>query len=237
MVDVQAIEAGSASSVAPDEIDTLDTPLAKVSVTNPSSILGTDEEPDDSLVKRCLAERGTWSEFGPRDAYEAAALSATMLDGSSAGITRVAVSRFSSTGQVTVVCATPTGMPTSPQLDAVTEAIEARARPDTVTVTTSGAVPHPTAHSIIVWCKGGVAATITLRAQQALAKFISTYPIGGIAKSPGGTGYLWSDAIAATVIGSSPEIYDVDFDGGAVDIPLASNEVASNVTTFDVRIQ
>src|SRR5262249_4582667 len=140
-------------------------------------------------------------------------------------------------GKVTVVCATATGTPLIPQLDAVTEAVEERARPDTVTVTVSGAVTHPTAHSIIVWTRGGTVSIITLRAQQALAKFISSYPIGGIAKSPGGVGYLYADAIAATVIGSSPEIYDVDFDGGAVDIPLASNEVATNTTVFDVRIQ
>jgi hypothetical protein len=236
--DVEAIEPGAASSVSPSEIDTLETTLAKVSVTNPGSIVGTDAESDDALVVRCLAERGTWSSQGPRNAYEAAVLSSTLSDGTPTSINRVSVSRFSSIGKVTIVCATPSGTPTSDELAAALDAVNARAKPDTVTVELDGAVTTDTTHSVIVWCRGGAEPIIRLRAQQALAKFISTYPIGGIVKPGiGGLGKLWADAIGAVVIGSSPEVYDVDFVGGEVDIDLAADQVAVDTTTFDVRIQ
>lgn len=236
-VDVQAVTAGAASSVAPAELDELETPLARVTVHNAASIVGRDEESDDELVARCLARKGTWSPFGPRDAYEFEALSAKLPDGTPTSITRVSVSRYSSTGQVTIVCATPNGTPTGDELDAVREAIELRARADTATATTSGAVPKATAHTIIIWARGGTEAVLRANAQKALATFYARYPIGGLAKTEGGQGYLYADAIAAAVIASSVEAFDVDFVGGAVDTPLAWNEVATNTTTFEVRIR
>jgi hypothetical protein len=233
-VEVTAIDSGSTGSAAPGEIDTLETPLSKVTVSNEAALVGVDEETDEALRARCRAKRGTWSPFGPRDAYEYAALSATLTDGTPAGVTRVAVSRYSSTGTVTVVCATASGTPTSDELDAVEENVEAIARPDTVTATVSGAVPVATTHTITVWARGGVADTIEDNAQAAMAALIATYPIGGISKTQGGQGYLFADQIAATIIASSPEVFDVD--GVGDDIALEPDEVATNVTTFDVRI-
>ncbi len=233
-VEVQAVEPGAASSVSPLEVDELETPLTGVTVSNAEAIVGADAETDDALVRRCLASRGTWSSLGPRDAYEFAALSATLNDGSPVSINRVTVQRTNSTGTVTVVCATPSGTPSGAELTAVEENVEAKARPDTVTAIIAGAIPKATSQTITVWCRGGVADAIEELAEDALAALISTYPIGGIPKAIGGQGYLYTDAIAAAVIGSAPEIFDVDITGG--DIALAYNEVATNTTTFDVRI-
>lgn len=69
-VAVSAIEPGSKSTVAPGEIDEFETTLARTVVTNEVGLVGQDEETDANLVKRCLAKKGTWSPFGPRDAYE-----------------------------------------------------------------------------------------------------------------------------------------------------------------------
>ncbi len=235
-VQVQAIEPGSASSVAPGELDELETPLTGVTVTNPTSIIGRDAETDEQLRSRTRAKKGTWSPFGPRDAYEYAALSATLPDGTPTSITRVRVSRYSSVGEVRTVVATPNGTPSNDEIAAVREAIERWARPDSVTSIVEGAVQVPTSHSVIVWAQGGTESVIRSRAQAALADFYATYPIGGIAKTDNGHGYLYLDAIAATLIKSSPEVFDVDFIGGA-DIPLAHNEVAVNTTTLEVRIR
>ncbi len=235
-VDVEAIEPGSASSAAPGEIDTLETPVARITVTNAAAIVGLDAETDAALVRRCITKKGTWSSLGPRDAYEHAVLSALLPDGTSAGITRVNVHRPNSFGEVTVVCATASGTPTAPSLDAATEAVEAKARPDTVTANVVGAVPKSTAHTITLWCRGGVAELLEELAEDALSSLIAEYPIGGIAKTNGGQGYLYLDAIAAAVIASSPEAFDVDFSAGAADIALAYNEVVTNTTTFDVRV-
>lgn len=234
-VDVSAIEPGADSSVAPAEIDELETPLAGVSVTNESSLVGRDEESDDDLRTRCLAKKGTWSPFGPRDAYEYAALTATLDGGAPTSITRVSVSRESSTGRVIVICATPSGGAVSEELQAVRDSIETYARPDSVTCQVFGASPVATTHTIKVWCRGGTVSLIESRVQAALAAFYSTYPIGGIAKVDGGQGYLYADAIEAAIIGASPEIFDVDDVGD--DIELDFDQVAVNTTTLDVRIR
>lgn len=241
-MDVSAVEPGAASSVAPGEIDELETTLARVSVTNPSRLVGRDEERGEDLVVRCLAKRGTWSSLGPRDAYVDAALSATLAGGLPTSITRVAVSRSSSTGTVRLICATPTGAPTEAELDAVREAVEQRARPDTVTVLVEAAVPVATVHHVIIWCRGGTKETILARSQAAMSEFVSRYPIGGNRKIEIGPGYLFADAISGAVLGAlrygEPKVdaYDLDFVGGAVDVPLALNEVATNTTIFEVRV-
>ena len=120
-------------------------------------------------------------------------------------------------------------------MEAATDAVETRARPDTVTVEMIAAVPKSTTNAITVWCRGGVPELIEALAQAALSAYVAAYPIGGIAKTQGGQGYLYLDAIAAVVIGSSPEAFDVDFGMGETDVALAYNEVATNTTTFDVR--
>lgn len=234
-VNVMAIESGSDSSVAPAEIDQLETTLNKVTVFNATSLVGTDAETDDALRLRCLAKRGTWSPFGPRDAYVFAATSATLTGGLPTSITRVSVSRFSSIGKVIVVCATPTGAPSSDELAAVTAACNAMARPDTVTLEVDGASPVAVNKSITVWARGGSTTLLALEVQRGLTQLLSAYPIGGIAKSDGGQGYLYTDAIAAAVIDSDPQIFDVDI-SDETDIPLATNQVPTNSISLTVRI-
>lgn len=235
-VDVSAIEAGSASTVGPAELDELETTITGVSCENAASIVGRDAESDDELRKRCMMKKGAWSPYGPRDAYEYAALTATFPDGTPTSITRVRVSRYSSTGRVTIVCATPSGTPTSDELEAVRTSVEAIARPDSVTVVVSGATQVATSHEITIWANGGTSTVIEANAIKALNAFFAVYPIGGLTKSDGGQGYLYSDAIAAAVIGSSTEAFDVDFNDAA-DIPLDDDQVAVNTATFIVRIR
>ncbi|MBX3205119.1 MAG: baseplate J/gp47 family protein [Labilithrix sp.] len=236
-VSVSAIEAGSGSSVAPGEIDEFETPLQRVTVTNPASILGRDDESDDQLVRRCLTKKGTWSPFGPRDAYEHAALSARMPDGSPTTITRVSVSRWSSTGRVTVVCATPNGAPSADELAAVRAEIGRRALTGGARLTLLGARPKAMAKTIRIWAHGGVEATLRSQASAALATMFDDFPIGGIPKADGGPGYVYDDKIAAAVIGSSVEIFDIDIIAGAGDVLLDRDEVPVNTTTFEVRVR
>lgn len=234
-VDVSAIVPGGASSVAPNEIDELETTLAKVSVTNPAAIVGRDDEGDPALVARCLRKKGTWSPFGPRDAYEYSALSALLAGDVPTNITRVVTSPYSSRGQVRTIVATPSGTPTSPEIAAVTEEIERKARPSSVTSLVSGAVPLPTTHEITLWAKGGTEAILRERAELALSALIASWPIGGVRKTEGGQGYFYADALAAALIGSSPEAFDVD--GVGSDIAQDFDEVVTNTTTLSVRIR
>jgi hypothetical protein len=234
-VDIEAIEPGAASSVSPNEIDELEVTLAKVSVTNAAAIVGRDAEADPALVQRCLLKKGTWSPFGPRDAYEYAALSAKLAGDVPTNITRVVTSPYSSRGQVRTILATPSGTPTSPEIAAVVEEIERKARPSSVTSLVSGAVPLPTTHEITLWAKGGTEAIVRERAEIALSALISSWPIGGVSKTDGGQGYFFADALAAALIGSSPEAFDVD--GVGSDIAQDFDEVVTNTTTLTVRIR
>lgn len=233
IVDVEAITSGSANTVAAGEVNELETTLAKVTVTNASAIIGFDEETDDELKARCKAQRGTWSVYGPRDAYEAAALGAKLAGGSPTNIRRVKVSKASSTGTVTVVCATPSGAPTGLEIAAAQLACETLAKPDTVTCNVVAATPIASAQALTLWAKGGTTATLLARATAAHAALIATYPIGGIAKTEGGTGYFYADRVASVLISSSPEFFDID---GAADIALTSTDVIVDASTFDLRI-
>lgn len=237
-VAVSAIESGSDSSVAPAEIDEFETPLSpRVSVTNVSSIIGRGAESDDQLRKRCLLKKGSWSPFGPRDAYEFAALTAKLSDGTPTSINRVSVSRYSSLGKVRVICATPTGTPSSDELADVVAECERIARPDTVKLEVVGAVQHATSHTVTLWANGGAVSILNANAQKSLNAFYAAYPIGGISKTDGGVGYLYLDAISAVLIDSSTEVFDIDFAPGTTDTALADNEVATNTTVIDVRVR
>ena len=239
-VNARAVDAGSASSVAPAEIDDFETKLGpRVSVTNETSLIGRDEESDDELRKRCSLKKGTWSPFGPRDAYEYAALSATFDDGTPTSISRVWVSPFSSVGRVDIVCATPSGTPSDDELAAVRANVEKSARPDCVTVVVAGAIPHAISHVVTIWANGGAASVLLANAQAALSLFYSTYPIGGLKKSDGASGYVYLDKVDSVLGNSSPEVFDVDF-ASTADVALAWNEVAVNTTTaaqITVRIR
>lgn len=239
-VQVQAIDAGAASTVAPAELDSFETQLGpRVSIINESSIIGRDEETDDQLRYRCSVKKGTWSSFGPRDAYEYAALTAKLTDGTPTNISRVWVSPFSSIGRVDVVCATPSGTPSSDELVAVRGEIERTARPDCVTVVVAGAVQKVVTFPMTLWSRGGAESVIRTNSKTALTKLFATYPIGGIKKTDGGSGHLYVDKVKSALISSSPDVFDVDIDDPE-DIELAWNEVAVNATTdsdMTVRIR
>jgi len=235
-VDVTAIEAGAASSAGVGEIDTLVSTLNRVSCTNTIALVGNDEESPENLRSRAIATKATWSVYGPRDAYDAAARNATMPDGTPAGITRTRILR--SAGQVIVICATATGAPTDEQLAAVAQSIEVLARPDGVTATAVGAEQQETSHTLTIWTRSGSRDAIISRAQIAMANFISTYPIGGVSLYQGGQGYLFGDAIRAAVLGDLRingffDVIKMVFEGQE-DIPIDPNSVAVNTSIFFV---
>jgi hypothetical protein len=244
---IEAMEAGSASTAAATEINEFETPLTLVTVSNPAAVVGRDAETDADLVQRCLLKKATWSPHGPADAYEYAARSATLVGGTPTNITRVKVSPSSSTGEVYVYCATPSGTPTSDEIAAALANVQTYAQTDTDKVFVLGATPVVSSQTVTIWARGGVQATIIARAQAAVAKLIATYPIGGIAKVEGGQGYLYLEAIGAACIRSSIdestgqsagyEVFDVDFGVSDADTPLNPNEFATNTITFDARIR
>jgi hypothetical protein len=241
-IDIEAIEAGSASSSAPGEIDALVTIDNGVTVTNAAAVVGADAESDDALVARCEAKRETASDKGPRGAYEYAALSALLGDGTPVGVNRVQISASSDFGTVDMWVATPTGAPTSAELDAINNNVEFGdqttffgARPDSVKFTLFAAVPVPLSGVLDVWATatpGLDEATLTDLVNAQLEAMISTYPIGGRRKPPSTQGYLFAGNVEGTAKAAHPAIFDV---AGATDLPINPGEVATYTATIVVH--
>jgi len=234
---IRAVEVGSASSSAAGTIATLETVLLGVTVTNAEAVYGSDEETDADLRQRCIDKLGAISVRGPRGAYRYAVTSAKRPDGSPVDINRVAISPSSSTGTVSVTCASPSGVPVASDLDYVRDNIEAIARPDSVTATVQAATALVVARTLTVWAtrtQGLLASDLAALCLAAIDPVTRSYPIGGYPKPPVTQGYLWEDYVTGLVKNAHPSIYDVD--GFGADVPIAPGEVVSFVPTFIIRI-
>ena len=238
VIDVEAVEAGTASSAAPNSVTALETTLLRVTVTNVASIVGSDEESDVDLRQRCRDKLAALSMLGPRGAYAYAVRVAKRSDGSPVAVNRLSVSPSSSTGRVTVYVASPSGPPPLSDLDAIRDSIEAIARPDTATAEVLAATPVAFKSALTVWAKrtdGVSAGDIQTFVEKGLELFVASYPIGGIPKPPfSNKGYLYSEGIAGTAKSAHASIYAID--GANADLPLKAGEVATLAASVDVRI-
>ena len=241
IVPVQAIEIGAASSSAATKIDALETVLTGVTVTNLAALIGLDAETDAALRVRCLAKTGVLSPNGPSDAYRFLALSATTDDGTPAAVTRVTTTPDGE-GNVSVLVATAIGTvtgsigDTTTPLGAVDEAIQTQAVPLAVTATVTSATALEIVITYELWVRatiGQTAAQLITTIEAALILFMSTQPIGGSRKVPGG-GFVFLDAIEGVIaeaVGTT-NLIDVQVTVPAGDTAVASTEapVAGLVT-------
>ncbi len=69
LVAIHAVEVGAASSAPPGEITSIETTMLGVTATNPESVVGTDDEPDEELRAACKNKLASISVRGPRGAY------------------------------------------------------------------------------------------------------------------------------------------------------------------------
>lgn len=236
-VAVEAVEIGSASSVAPGLITGFETQLVGVTVTNPLSVVGADEMDDEDLRQLCRGKLAALSPLGARGAYDFAVGAATRLDGSPVDINRNRVLEDPLTGVVTIVCASPSGTPVSSDLDAVRTSIELYARPDSVTAVVEGAVPAAFAKALTVWARaqpGVDATTIQADVDAALVALVAGYPIGGLRKDPDTQGYLFASNIEGTAKAAHPSIFAID--GVGADLAINPDGVATLAATVTVRI-
>lgn len=236
-LDVSAVELGSASSAAPNTITRLETTLVGVTVTNPEAVVGSDGATDVQLRALCKAKLAAISVRGPRGAYEYAVNAAVRLDGSPVDVNRSQISRQSSTGTVTVYCASPSGAPSGSDLGFIRDSIEAVARPDSVTCNVLAATEVPLTRTLTVWARRveGLSATdLEALVNAALIAAITDYPIGGLPKPPSTQGYLYADFIAGVVKSAHASVYDTD--GTGSDVALNPGEVVTLATTLIVKI-
>lgn len=247
LVPFQAVEIGADSTSPVGFIDTLETTMLGVTVTNPGALVGTDAETDPQLRVRCLAKTGTLSPNGAADAYRFIALEATKDDGANAGVTRVTTVPDGS-GNVTVYVADGSGTltgaigDTSTSLGAVDEAIQTKTVPLAVTATTVAATALPVAVTYEVWVRDTVseeASTIEANIATALTTFLAGEAIGGSKKVAGG-GFVFKEALESIIGATVGKDYLIDksVTVPAADLSVAANEapVAGTVTVVNVHI-
>ncbi|MDP9033221.1 MAG: baseplate J/gp47 family protein [Myxococcota bacterium] len=233
-IPIQAVEVGATSSAAPGEIDTLVTAMLGVTVSNPVSVAGLDAQSDDDLRALCLSKLGSLSVRGPRTAYDYAIKTATRPDGSPVGINRSSISTGSHTGRVSIYVAMPSGAPSLDDLTAVGVSIDAKARPDVVTVNLYGAIPVNYSPALTVWAlaiPGLVESDVKAKAKALLRSFIESYPIGGLSTIRGRG--LFASGVDGVVKSAHEAIFAVD---GATDLPLLPGQVAVDSTSITVRM-
>jgi hypothetical protein len=235
-IPIRSTEFGAASSAAPGAIDTLETTLLGVIVTNPLAVVGNDELPDPELRQLCRDKLSTLSGKGPRGAYRYAVLTALRDDGSPVNINRVAVVPSINTGIVTTYCAAPSGAPSTEDVDAAAANVEKLARPDSVSAVTIAAGTVDLTNEITVWATrqdGLSSADLAAMVDAKLIAAVKAYPISGIKKPPSTQGYLYGDYIAGVVKSAHEAIFDID--GTDEDLAIGDGEVATLATTITVR--
>ncbi len=233
-VEFTAVEAGSASTSAPGAIDALVTTMLGVTVANAASVVGSDELSDPQIRTLCLEKRSALSPNGPRDAYAFFARTAKRQDGTPVGVTRVAVSRSSTTGVVTVTVANDSGGISGDQNDPATDlgavalALRQNVVPDAITldVRSATAVTIPIIYT--VWVSSALnmtSAQLQAAVVGKLIDFFKTQPIGGnvLTTLPG---TIFTDAIVTAIGSTRPEIVHVVLSIPGGPVPLGVTDVA-----------
>jgi len=201
-VPVSAIEIGSDSTSIAAAIDTINTSMIGVTVTNALAIVGQDPESDPALRARASASIASLSSNGPKGAYESATFGAVTTGGTPAGVTRIATIP-DGLGNIQVLVATASGVlsgvsgDASTPLGAVELAIAQQAEP--IAINASVAAPSILSVGIIyeAFVKPGskTPAQIESDINTALASYIGAVTIGGNRLTSGGGGFVFRGAL------------------------------------------
>jgi hypothetical protein len=236
---IAAREAGTASNAAPGEIGTLVNRPVGVTVTNPTSALGTNREDKVLYRARCRSQAIATSPNGPSDAY--LRLANTNPDGTlllrgvdfggdgltPVGITRAQVSASSTTGQVAVRYADDDGAADAVDVATAVDNTERFGVPSTVTYAGAAAtnVTVPVTYTIKALTASGLTdPQIKALALTALQDLFKATEIAGYDKVAG-AGTLYADLIKATITASGPS-YTTTLTLPAGNVALAFGEVA-----------
>lgn len=221
-----ADEAGTASDAGPGMITEVVSDQVGVTVTNPSAVLGADDELDVDLRARCRAKLEALSPNGPRGIYEYVAKTPS-LAGTSVAITRVRVAPDPTTGEIAVYLATATGAPSAPDLAAVNAAYEIHATPWCTTATAEGAVDLTIAITYQAWVKGSSLSTAQIQSAiaTALAQAFKVMPIGGDKIPPALLGKVYVGALERIIGAAVPGIVKVEVTLPATDEELEAYEI------------
>jgi hypothetical protein len=226
-----ADESGADSTAGIGEINEVTSGASSLTVTNSSALVGSDEETDDAYKVRCKLRTGALSPNGPADAYGYVARSATRVNGSAIGVTRVKVIP-DGLGNVAVYVATPTGAVTgsisdpASDLGIIYEDILQWATPHGITPTLYSAdqAAITVQYDALVYTSVGLdTSELATQIEAAIVSYLSGVPIGGEPATTG-PGRVYADTIRTEIRGVNVDIFNVTLNPDN-DVLLAATEV------------
>jgi hypothetical protein len=246
-ITIACTKTGAIGSAPPGEITTLVTQMLGVTCTNASSVVGQDAMLDANLRLLCTAKLGALSVRGPRSAYAyAIAVAVNAVTGAPVNINRQSITRSSHTGTVSIVVASPSGVPDPNDVAGVVNSIESGvpglsppwsgARPDCVTVTVTPATGVAYTHALTVWAlatPGLVATDVATDIANGLTTYLADFPVGGVTTDQG-TG-LWASGIEAQIAASAGGATIISVEG-ATDLALSAGQVPLDDLSVTVRL-
>ena len=231
VIDVIALEAGTASSAGVAALDTVVSGQPSVSASNLTALLGADRQSDVALRALCRDSLAMLSPSGAKGAYAFVAKSSHRDDGTVIAINRVTV--VATNGVVTTYVAGPSGAPIAADVAEIDDEIQTRVVPLGVTATTVAADELNVSIEYVAYTTGDpVVAKSAIDA--ALANLIATYPIGGRSKISGQTGSLWHDLVRSTIRCADESVFTVDLYNPPADVPMAVSVVPTMGTNTGV---
>lgn len=230
----QAVGQGSVSSAGTGDIDTLQTTMLGVTVSNAQPFVGIDALDDVSLGNLCLAKLGSLSPNGPTDAFRYLAVADPttvpvlvmfgLTTQTSVPITRVNAIADGN-GGVNIFLATAGGVPGSPDVAIVDARIQAVCTPLGMRATTAAATPVTVPVPYEAWLKNSsltIASAQTAFANQFIAYFASL-PIGGVVIPPDSSGVVATNALEGQLFTAVTGVVKAVVSGS--DSALTSDEV------------
>jgi hypothetical protein len=227
-LDIEADEAGSDSSAGATEIDTMVTTLLGVTCSNATAAVGVDAQQEDTTRQQCRDKLGALSPNGPKEAYSYVARNSA-LTGTNV-VTRVRVYPDSTTGEVTVYVASPSGAVGTSDLDLVTTAILTYATPICITPTILSAENVEIDLEYDLWIYKNcnkTTAQVAAAVETALKTMLANRPIGGDLIPPATTGALYQSMIESTIRGTFPQAFRCTITTPSGDTSLTNGQVAA----------
>jgi hypothetical protein len=237
---------GSAGNANPSTITTLVTNMLGVTVTNPTAFVGVDAPSDADIRLLCMNKLGAMSVRGPRTAYAYAIQTAVnSVTGATVNVNRWSITADSHIGVVYVTIAAPSGAVDPNDLAGVSANIEAIARPEGITVVLAEATIVSYTPTVTAWVQapaGVTAAAVTTAIGDAITRYISTYPIGGVtANDDANPVTSFTGLFAAGIYGAAAEgaatlnarLFSVK---GATDLALTAAQVAGDGVSVAVNL-
>jgi len=220
-----AVEVGTSSNASPGTITVIVGPaLDGVTITNPASVLGTDDETVKALVDRARGSLAATSPDGPKEAYNYVAKTPEYSDTATA-ITRATTICDAATGAVTVYIATAGGAPDADDVAIVQSAIDEWAEPWCTTATAVAVSTETVAITYQVWVTSSLTElAIKTAIDAALAEYFASLAIGGLVIPPAATGSVYVSALRAVI--TSAKVGTTSIGASLCEVTLPTADVA-----------